>query len=299
MRIYIMATFKTDLRQALRDSRELSESTTRTYVSLLHALQRKLRPLAAGHTVSFYTTNKDQIMAHIADLPKKQTRKTLLSALYVLTKEEDYRREMLENARAVSEEYRLQKTDPKRAQHWMSYEEIRTLHNQFKAAYKQNPSNANLMDLLISSLHSGAIEGLPPRRVLDYAIMKVREVNPEKDNYYDAKGKRFIFNQFKTRGHKGQQAVEVPKELLPLINKRVKSGQTHLLVNEEGLPYTQSALSKKIKRMFQGNTQDVLRSIFLSHLYKDVPAVSFLQDTADRMGHSVDSALSFYVKRDA
>lgn len=292
-----MADFKPDLREALRNSRELSESTTRTYVSLLTALQRKLRPVSAPY-LSFFTEHKNEILAHIAALPKKQTRKTLLSALFVLTKEEDYRRDMLENARAVSEEYRRQRTDPERAKHWMSFNEIRAIHNQYKAQYKANPSNANLMELLLSSLHSGAVEGLPPRRVMDYALMKVRDYDPEKDNYYDAKTKRFVFNQFKTRGHKGRQEVEVPKELVPLINKRVKSGHLYLLTNEDDEQYSQSALSKKIKRMFQGNTQDVLRSIFLSHLYKDVPAVALLQDTADRMGHSIDSALSFYVKKD-
>jgi hypothetical protein len=153
------------------------------------------------------------------------------------------------------------------------------------------------MDLLISSVCSGAVDGLPPRRVLDYAIMKLKGYNRDTDNYYE-KGK-FYFNQFKTKGNKGKQEIEVPKEVVTLINKRKKlATNDFLLDNESSEPYTQSSLSKKIKKLFQGNSQDVLRSIYLSNLYKDLPPLIMLQDTADKMGHSIDAALSFYVKKD-
>jgi hypothetical protein len=247
--------------------------------------------------VSFYKNNKKEIMEHIDSLEKPQTKKTLLSALFVLTGDDDYREKMMENVKVVNEHYKQQKTDPERLKNVKSFDEIKLLHNQFKNAYKNNPSTDNLMNLLISSVCSGAVEGIPPRRVLDYAVMKTKGYNRETDNYFE-KGK-FYFNQFKTKGAKGKQEMSVPKELVILINKRKKmSGSDYLLENESGEPFTQSALSKRIKKMFQGNSQDVLRSIFLSHLYKDLPAVSMLQDTADKMGHSISSALDYYVKKD-
>jgi len=290
-----MSEFKQTLGEHLCKARNLSASTCKTYTSLLMSLQNKLTDNEPK--VSFYKNNKKEIMEHIDSLEKPQTKKTLLSALFVLTGDDDYREKMMENVKVVNEHYKQQKTDPERLKNVKSFDEIKLLHNQFKNAYKNNPSTDNLMNLLISSVCSGAVEGIPPRRVLDYAVMKTKGYNRETDNYFE-KGK-FYFNQFKTKGAKGKQEMSVPKELVILINKRKKmSGSDYLLENESGEPFTQSALSKRIKKMFQGNSQDVLRSIFLSHLYKDLPAVSMLQDTADKMGHSISSALDYYVKKD-
>lgn len=290
-----MTDFRKELTDALCAKRNLSDSTCKTYTSLLASLQKKLSD--NDLTISFYKKNKEEILEHINTLEKPQTKKTLLSALFVLTDDDDYKELMMENIKTVNQHYKEQKTDPERLKNVKSFDEIKLIHNQIKNAYKNNPTNSNLMDLLISSVCSGAIENLPPRRVLDYAVMKLKGFNRETDNYFE-KGK-FHFNQFKTKGHKGKQEMDVPKELVTLINKRKKlATMDYLLENESGEPYTQSALSKKIKKLFQGNSQDVLRSIYLSHLYKDLPAVSFLQDTADKMGHSIDSALSYYVKKD-
>jgi hypothetical protein len=290
-----MSDFKQKLEEALCKERQLSASTCKTYMSLLTSVQKKLSD--NDLSISFYKNSKDDILEHIDTLEKPQTKKTLLSALFVLTGDNDYREKMLENVKVVNDHYKKQKTDPERLKNVKSFDEIKTIHNQFKNAYKNNPTNSNLMDLLISSVCSGAIDGLPPRRVLDYAVMKIKNYNRDTDNYYE-KGK-FYFNQFKTKGNKGKQEMEVPKEIVTLINKRKKtSTNDFLLENESSEPYTQSSLSKKIKKLFQGNSQDVLRSIYLSNLYKDLPALTFLQDTADKMAHSIDAALSFYVKKD-
>jgi hypothetical protein len=289
-----MTEFKQSLGELLCKERNLSASTCKTYTSLLMSLQKKLTDNEPK--ISFYKSHKNEIMEHIDNLEKPQTKKTLLSALFVLTGDDDYREKMLENVKVVNDHYKQQKTDPERLKNVKSFDEIKLLHNQFKNAYKNNPTNENQMNLLISAVCSGALEGLPPRRVLDYAVMKTKNFNRETDNYYE-KG-NFYFNQYKTK-QKGKQELEVPKELVTLINKRKKqSPSDYLLENESGEPYTQSSLSKKIKKLFQGNSQDVLRSIFLSNLYKDLPAVAFLQDTADKMGHSISSALGYYVKND-
>jgi hypothetical protein len=229
-------------------------------------------------------------------LEKPQTKKTLLSALFVLTSDDDYREKMLSTMKVVNDHYKQQKTNPDRLKNLMSFEEVKRLHDEFKATWKAHPTDSNFFNLLISSLCSGVV--MPPRRVIDYAVMKIAKYDRNTDNYYE-KGK-FYFNVYKTKKSHGKQEVVVPPEIVKLINKRKKMTGTgnYLLINDEGDIYSQSALSKKIKRLFRGNSQDVLRSIFLSHLYEGLPAVSHLQNIADTMGHSIDSALSYYVKKD-
>ena len=42
---------------------------------------------------------------------------------------------------------------------------------------------------------------------------------------------------------------------------------------------------------------DALRSIYLSEKYKDIPSMVDMEQVAKEMGHSVDVALSSYVKK--
>lgn len=289
--------FRETLRNELQSKRQLTASTSKTYVSLLVSIQRKLGN-EDNQTVSFFKNNKKDILEHIEGLEKAQTKKTLLSALYVLTNDDDYREKMLSTMKVVNDHYKAQKTDPDRLKNLMSFDEVKRLHEEYKNAWKRHRTDENFFNLMISSLCSGAVDGLPPRRVLDYACMKWTKYDINTDNYY--KNGKFYFNVYKTKKNKGKQEVTVPAEIVKLMNirKKMTGSGPYLLYNEQGDIYSQSALSKKIKRLFHGNSQDVLRSIFLSNLYKGLPAVSHLQDIADTMGHSIDSALAYYVKKD-
>jgi hypothetical protein len=41
----------------------------------------------------------------------------------------------------------------------------------------------------------------------------------------------------------------------------------------------------------------MLRSIFLSHYYRDLPKLEEMEELATKMGHSVNAAMGFYVKK--
>jgi hypothetical protein len=101
----------------------------------------------------------------------------------------------------------------------------------------------NRMDLLISYLVSGVLgEELPPRRVLDYANMKIRNYT-DSDNYI--KAGKFYFNQYKTKDRYGSQIISIPKELNTFINKwkQINEDSDYLLLNEDEKPFTSTATS--------------------------------------------------------
>lgn len=273
----------------------LSQSSLKTYASILVALYKKL---GGDNGVSFFNSHK-KIIDHINTLEKAQSKKTALSALYVLTGIKEYQEEMNTNIKAVNDHYKEQKTDPDRLKHLKTYEEIVAIHEQIKARYKKNPTMTHRIELIISYLVSGVLgEELPPRRVLDYSNMKMRNYDKEKDNYI--KGGKFYFNQYKTKDRYGAQVITIPKELNTIINKmkQINEEAEYLLLNEDDKPFTSTALSKKISRMFEGNSMDMLRSIFLSHYYKDMPQLKNMEKLASNMGHSIQSALNYYVKND-
>lgn len=291
-----MSTLKDELIQQFKEKRpNLSQSSLKTYVSILMSLHNKLE---GGNSISFFN-NHEKIIEHIEQMEKAQSKKTTLSALFVLTGIPEYQQEMNKNIKVVNEFYKEQKNDPERQKKLKSFEEILAIHEQIKAKFKKNPTINNRMDLLISYLVSGVLgEELPPRRVLDYANMKIRNYAAN-ENY--VKSGKFYFNQYKTKDRHGSQVITIPKELNSFINKwkQVNEESDYLLLNEDEKPYTSPSLSKKISRLFDGNSMDMLRSIFLSHYYRDLPQVKKMEDLAYKMGHSVNSALQYYVKTDA
>lgn len=291
-----MSDLKDKLLAEFKEKRpNLSQSSLKTYVSILTSLCKKMD---GENCVSFFKNHK-KIIEHIEQMEKPQSKKTALSALFVLTGIPEYQEEMNKNIKVVNDFYKEQKNDPERLKKLKSFEEIVAIHDQIKAKYKKNPTMNNRMDLLISYLVSGVLgEDLPPRRVLDYANMKIRNYNADTDNYI--KAGKFYFNQYKTKDRYGSQVISVPKELNTFINKwkQINEDSDYLLLNEDEKPFTSTALSKKISRMFDGNSMDMLRSIFLSHYYKDMPQLKNMESLASKMGHSVSAALNYYVKSD-
>lgn len=291
-----MTTLKDELLEVFKKKRpNLSQSSLKTYMSILNSLYKKLE---GTNGIDFFD-NHDKIIDHIRNMEKAQSKKTALSALFVLTGIKEYQDEMNTNIKAVNDFYKEQKNDPERLKKLKSFDEILDIHESIKAKYKKNPTLDNRMDLILSYLVSGVLgEDLPPRRVLDYSSMKIRNYT-EHDNYI--KAGKFYFNQYKTKDRHGTQIISIPKELNTLINKhkQINDNLDYLLLNEDDKPYTSTALSKKISRMFDGNSMDMLRSIFLSNYYKDLPQLKSMERLASNMGHSINSALQYYVKNDA
>jgi hypothetical protein len=239
----------------------------------------------------------EKILEHIETMEKAQTKKTALSSLFVLTGIKEYQEHMMNNIKVVNDVYKTQKHKPERMEKLKTYEEIVSIHNQIKDKYKKNQTIDNLVELLISYLCSGVLgTDLPPRRVLDYSVMKIRNYDANRDNYI--KGNNMIFNQYKTKDRYGVQSIVIPKELMTLINKWKKINESdYLLLNEKGEPFTSGSLSKKVGRLFDGNTIDMLRSIFLSNYYSALPPIKEMEKLATDMGHSINAQMSYYVKK--
>ena len=70
----------------------------------------------------------------------------------------------------------------------------------------------------------------------------------------------------------------------------------YLLVNlKTGKPFSQSALSKRLTKLF-GFSVDMLRSIYLSDVTYNDELQKKLEKTAADMGSSVNAQTQFYVK---
>jgi site-specific recombinase XerD len=282
------ASFKTEISDALLAKRKLTDSTLRTYTSLLSALNRKMD---GKKELEFFTEEATDIKAYIAKIDKPQSRKTILSALFVLTNEVSYSEVMRVDIKLVNDIYSTKKMSSERKEKALSIVQVKAINATIIDTYKKNPTTSNLNDVLISVLMSG--EYFPPRR-LEWAMVKVKDFNEDTDNYI-VKNK-VHFNKYKTHSVYGKQVIELPKKVMPWVNKVLKDkNREYLIVNSKGKHFSASLLSKTLTGLY-GIGIDMLRSTYINDVVYGNDAFKKMEASAKAMGNSVGSQQSFYVK---
>lgn len=283
------------LEALMKTNRKLSDNTLRTYLSVLRSLSKKLNN---PNGIEFFKDEKQAILEYISDMQKAQSQKTLLSALYVLTGDEDYKSNMMGYAKVVNDTYKTQKTSENR-KNLISLQEIKSKYPIYLNNLKKHQSIENYILYFIVALTSTVL--IPPRRALDWTEMKIRNFNETQDNCI-VKSK-FILNKFKTAKFASpeEKVIEIPKELLKYITAFKKiSNNDYLLYNPKTNKKLDSSSFTKILNQIYGRgvAVDVIRSQYLTDFGKNIPALKQLEDTTNAMGTSINSMLSYYVKKD-
>jgi len=291
--------FRETLSKALKEKRQnLSASSIKTYVSSLVNL---VKQMDGDYTIDFFSNKEKSILEYLSQ-KQSQLRKGTLSALFVLTGIEQYQKTMVDDCKKVNENYKSQTKTEKEKINWISMEEIKEVYNHLKTKVDEMIKNKMIhhntyIDFLLVALLSGVI--VPPRRSLDYALMKVKNFDEKTENYI--KNSKFYFNQYKTSKKYGEQTLAIPKELLGYIKKWTKfQSNDYLLFSSNNKHLSSSQITKHLNRIFGGKniSVDILRHVYLSNYYKDIPKVKEMENLASSMGHSISTAINQYIKKD-
>ena len=292
----------------------LAISSAKTYVSIIRNLSKQMNiDLSTPDKVIEHT---DDIVEHFKDLEPK-LRKTRLSALIVfldnpkeitedaLKTMDVFRKQMMKDGAEYSRELRLQEKTPKQEDGWMDWNDIITNYKNLEKEVSYFKTQTSLtkqqfkrvqMFVLLSCLLL-----ISPRRSTDYVMFKIRNEDINKDNFMETKGRKsyFVFNTYKTAKKYGKETIEIPTALKNIINRwKLINKNDYLLVNsnmDKKINATQ--LNSMLYDYFNKPlSTSLIRHIFLSEKYKNVPALQEMQKTADEMGHSLTQALE-YVKK--
>jgi hypothetical protein len=171
------------------------------------------------------------------------------------------------------------------------YERLKQNKDKTKRAYQ---------DYLILSLYTL----LPPRRNLDYQLMKyIKKYNENLSNdfnYYD--GNTFYFNNYKTKGTYKKQELDVPKELQEIINYHINNNNLNendfILrdFNKETEIKGNNGMTIILNKIFGDKIgASMLRRSYLSNKYSNVQ--NDLQSDTKAMGTSVNTANDNYIKK--
>ena len=289
-----MNEFKEILTKKLKEKRpNITDSSIKTYISNLISVNKKLN---GKHDVDFYNHTAPIFKYIEEEMNSLQTKKTLLSALYIITDIKEYREKMIEYCNAVNKNYKEQKLNDKQKEHRITFDEVKSKVEESLNNLKNNPTLENYKLYLSSAFSSGIYS--PPRRS-EFCNVKIRDYDIDKDNYLLKK--KIIFNQYKTSKKYGSQTYDIPNEILPILRKYLKVNTSDYLFpkTDNKTVMNNSDYNRILNKSF-GKTisVDALRSIYLSEKYHNIPAYNEMADTATKMGHNLNTAIVSYVKKE-
>jgi len=202
---------------------------------------------------------------------------------------------------------RTEKSD-KQQENWLSNDNINEISKDLKTKVVKKVRNKedynNLLNYVVLSLYTLH----PPRRNVDYSLMKIsNNMNDDMYNYLDLKKGQFVFNNYKTQGKYNQVVVPIEEDLMKVIELYLnnhpekvklknKNYDVHFLKSFYNEPIEKSQeITRILNKIFGKNIgSSMLRNMYLSNKYGDM--VDELKSDTKEMGTSVDVALSTYIK---
>lgn len=295
-----------NLVKCLKENRPtISESTIRTYTSILGSLYKKNNDSIseAKREIDCKWFDNQEHIIKLLDDKAPSTRKTTFAALIALVKDnEKYRKAMLSDCKVYQNFIQTQKKTITQSDNWKSQDEVKEIYDSYFKKVKPLLSTKekldakdfkNLQDFIVLSLTCGIY--FPPRRSMDWCELKIKNIDKKNENYLE--GNKFIFNKFKTAKFYQQQSVEIPNDFLKILKRYIKLNPHDYLLNDiNGNKMTNVKLSQKLNRIF-GNkiSTSMLRHIYLTDKLKDAPSLQDLNTLSKNMGNSPLQALE-YVK---
>jgi hypothetical protein len=289
-----------DLAKLITEKRpKLSPSSVKTYASTLSNLFKKVFGSTEMDTKRFDETEK--IMTHIKDIPASK-RKSILSALVVLTDNKIYKDAMMNDISAHNAVQSKQEQTDKQKENNVSKDELteiyKDLTNEAKMIFKKTKRSANdfqrIQDYILISLMGGFF--IPPRRAMDWTEFKLYNLN-ETCNHLDKNS--LVFNTYKGSSAKGKQTIDIPPALTKILTQwRSISDNDYLLYDLNGSKLNSTKITHRLNKIF-GKKYSVngLRHSYLSNKYGDlIDKKNEMKQDFENMGSS-SSQEAVYIKK--
>jgi len=274
-----MSNLTLEIKNLIKEKRpKLSEQSIKTYTSILKNLYENIFG-NEFHIKNF--ENVKEILNYLHKIPSNR-RKTVLSALVIITDNDDYRKVMLNDIHEYNLEQSTQVQTDKQKSSWLDNDEIKEIFYKLerisKILYKENLINSlkgkqlnmnelqEIQNYIILCLLGGIY--IAPRRSKDYVDFKIRNINKDKDNYLDKR--KLIFNSYKTAKTYGKQEIEIPLVLQKILKKWISINPTeYLLFDSHENQLSNIKLTQRLNKLFDKKASvNQLRHTYLSNKYQ-------------------------------
>jgi integrase len=278
----------------------LSKSSIITYSSILKNLYKKV--FGEGEIDFKKYDESDKVIKFLSNMPPNK-RKTILSALVIITDKKAYRDLMLEDVRDYNTQIDKQEKTPEQKESWVNVSQVNDIFKSLKEnadlLYKKKKLNINDLQEIQSYIIIALLGGIyiPPRRSKDFVDFKIKNITDD-DNFLD--GKNMVFNSYKTSKTYGQQIVPIDIVLLKILKKWIAVNPTDYLLFDAHLnPLSSVKLNQRLNKIFSDKKVGVnqLRHTYLTNKFgHTINQKNEVKDTMTDMGSSV-GMLETYVKK--
>jgi integrase len=279
----------------------LSNTSINTYTSTLSNLYKKIWTNQELDVNKFDDTEK--VLDFLKDLPVNK-RKSILSALVVLSEKKEYRDQMLDDIKEYNVETAKQQKTENQKESWVSMDDIKKKYEELKKNAmllwrKPNLTSKDkqdIQDYIILALMGGL--HVPPRRLKDFVDFKIHNVDEDKDNYRT--GGKLYYNSYKTAKTYGKQNVPIPPVLVRILRRWENiNDNDYLLSDSKGNKLSNVKLNQRLNKIFGKKVSvNQLRHSYLTGKYGNlISQKNELKEDFKLMGSSIAQEL-VYIKED-
>ena len=290
-----------NIRNHIKEKRpSLSHSSITTYTSVLKNLYKRVFGDEKFDMEKFNQT--DKVLEHLKDVPSNK-RKTILSALVIITNKKDYRDLMLDDVKVYNDEMSKQQKSDQQKENWVDTDAIKNVFENLQKnamlVYKKKFRTSQDLQLIQNFILLACFVYIPPRRSKDFVDFKIKNIDKDKDNFMEKN--TFVFNSYKTSKFYGKQVVQIPVKLRNIIQRWMKINPTEYLFFDSNFNQLSSVkLNQRLNKIFGGMKVSVnmLRHAYLTDKYSDtLNQQKEMKETMNKMGSSLQQA-DVYIKED-
>lgn len=193
----------------------------------------------------------------------------------------------------------------KQKEEWIEQDEVNEIYDKLESEaqplFKKKILNQDEYNKLLSYVVLSLYILHPPRRNLDYInlIIKTKGENNKDNNYIDLINKKFIFNNYKTKGTYQSQEIDINEKLFLILKNWIKKFKIkkYVLQKQDGVEFDKNGITNILYKIFNKKIgSSMLRNIYLTDKYGDKNKEK-KKDTM-LMGTSTNTADSNYIKID-
>ena len=282
---------------------ELSESSIKTYSFVVKSLNKRMYG-DDKIDVERFRKDKAKIIEDMSN-QKPNVIRTALSALILLTGDEDFRSLLNKKIKEQKEALSNNEMNDKQKENWVSEEDIKKkleeLRKQANVFYKKKSLTPQelqrLQDYIILAIMGGVY--IAPRRSLDFTEMMIDDLPKNKSNVNYIDNGSFVFNVYKTAKTYGEQKLKIPLTLKNIIKKwKTKNPTDYLFFDIRHNKLTPIKLNQRLNSIFDGKKvgSTALRRTYLTEKYEEtINEMKDLSEDMKKMGSS-KSQVNHYVK---
>jgi len=281
----------------------LSDNSIKTYGSILKSLYKSMYNTEDDDVIDITKFHDAKKVLNFLKTMDVNKRKTLLSALFVLTENKAYRKQMVNDIDKYNKNMDKHEKTEEQKESWLDTHEIKELiegmEKHVKTLYKKDVLTMEDLQEIQGYVILSVLGGLyiPPRRSMDFCDFKIKKIDTEKDNYMLKNV--LIFNSYKTSKTYGQQKVTVPRKLSMILKKWISRNPTdYLFFDKNSNPLTNVKLNQRLNKLFgKKSSVNALRHTFLTDKYLEHSEKDKeLKKDTEEMGTSPYQAIHTYIK---